>query len=242
MRWLKPAAIAGVGLAVLIVVVAGLVEPRHGEPAAEELDRRRGDPDRQRRRGPTRRPAAQNLVLPGQVQAFYDATDPRPRRRLSEALVRRHRRQGESRPGAGRHRHARTRPAARPGQGGPRHRRRQPAARRRPPPARWNGLLAQDAVSRQEAEEKNGDLAAKTALVTAAQANVERLQALEGFKRIVAPFDGVVTARNTDIGALINAGNAERSGPVHRRRRPPPAHLRAACRRTSRRRSGPARR
>jgi RND family efflux transporter MFP subunit len=77
---------------------------------------------------------------------------------------------------------------------------------------RWNSLLAQDAVSRQEAEEKNGDLEAKTALVTAAQDNMQRLQALEGFKRIVAPFAGVVTARNTDIGALINAGNPNDPG------------------------------
>ena len=92
--------------------------------------------------------------------------------------------------------------------------------------ARWNGLLAQDAVSQQEAEEKNGDLAAKTALVAAAQANVRRLEALESFKRIVAPFDGVVTARNTDIGALIDVGSPERSRAIHRVRRPQTAHLR----------------
>jgi membrane fusion protein, multidrug efflux system len=72
--------------------------------------------------------------------------------------------------------------------------------------ARWNGLLAEDAVSRQEAEEKNGDLAAKSALVNAAKANLDRLGALESFKRITAPFDGVVTARTTDIGQLIAAG------------------------------------
>ncbi len=72
---------------------------------------------------------------------------------------------------------------------------------------RWNGLLAKDAVSKQEADEKTGDLEAKSALAQAAKADVDRLQALEGFKRIVAPFSGVVTARNTDIGALIAAGN-----------------------------------
>jgi RND family efflux transporter MFP subunit len=71
---------------------------------------------------------------------------------------------------------------------------------------RWAGLLAQDAVSRQDADTKNGDLAAKTALVAAAQANVQRLEALESFKRIIAPFDGVVTTRSTDIGALISVG------------------------------------
>jgi multidrug efflux system membrane fusion protein len=72
--------------------------------------------------------------------------------------------------------------------------------------ARWTGLLAKDAVSQQETDEKTGDLAAKTSLVNAATADVDRLQALEGFKRIVAPFDGVVTARTTDVGQLIAAG------------------------------------
>ena len=72
--------------------------------------------------------------------------------------------------------------------------------------ARWNGLLTQDAVSHQEADEKNGDLAAKISLVNAARANVNRLQALESFKRITAPFDGVVTSRSTDVGALIAVG------------------------------------
>lgn len=73
---------------------------------------------------------------------------------------------------------------------------------------RWAGLLSQDAVSRQDADEKNGDLASKTALAAAARANVQRLLALESFKRIVAPFDGIVTTRATDIGALINVGSA----------------------------------
>jgi multidrug efflux system membrane fusion protein len=71
---------------------------------------------------------------------------------------------------------------------------------------RWAGLLAQDAVSQQDADDKNGDLAAKTALTASARANVERLQAEESFKRIVAPFDGVVTTRSTDVGALIAVG------------------------------------
>jgi RND family efflux transporter MFP subunit len=72
--------------------------------------------------------------------------------------------------------------------------------------ARWTSLLSDDAVSRQEAEEKAGDLEAKTSLVKAAEAEVQRLQALEAFKRITVPFDGVVTGRTTDIGALIAAG------------------------------------
>jgi len=72
---------------------------------------------------------------------------------------------------------------------------------------RWQHLLQSDSVSKQEADEKSGDYEAKKALVAAAQADVQRLRALESFKRITAPFDGVVTARKTDIGALINAGH-----------------------------------
>jgi RND family efflux transporter MFP subunit len=69
---------------------------------------------------------------------------------------------------------------------------------------RWQSMLGTDSVSQQEVDEKNGDLDAKRALAKAARANVERLQATENFTRIVAPFDGVVTARETDVGALIN--------------------------------------
>ncbi|HEY4079746.1 MAG TPA: efflux RND transporter periplasmic adaptor subunit [Burkholderiaceae bacterium] len=71
---------------------------------------------------------------------------------------------------------------------------------------RWQALLSSDSVSRQEAEEKNSDLTAKQAMVKAGQANVDRFRAMKDFTRIVAPFDGVVTARNTDVGALINVG------------------------------------
>ncbi|MFM0741139.1 efflux RND transporter periplasmic adaptor subunit [Paraburkholderia xenovorans] len=71
---------------------------------------------------------------------------------------------------------------------------------------RWTEMLKQDSVAQQDADEKTSDLTAKQATVAAAEANVRRLEALESFKRITAPFDGVVTARTTDIGALINAG------------------------------------
>lgn len=73
---------------------------------------------------------------------------------------------------------------------------------------RWSSMLAQDAVSRQEADEKAGDLAARKALSNAALANVKRLQALQGFTRLSAPFSGVVTSRSAQIGALVVAGNA----------------------------------
>ena len=73
---------------------------------------------------------------------------------------------------------------------------------------RWENLLKSDSVSKQEAAEKMGDAAAKAAAVASAKANVQRLRDLESFKRVVAPFGGVITARNTDIGALINAGSS----------------------------------
>jgi RND family efflux transporter MFP subunit len=71
---------------------------------------------------------------------------------------------------------------------------------------RWTSLLATGSVAKQDVDEKVGDLTAKQALAKAAQANVDLLIATKGFARIVAPFDGIVTARNTDIGALVNAG------------------------------------
>ena len=76
---------------------------------------------------------------------------------------------------------------------------------------RWQSLLAGDSVSRQEAEEKANDLATRQAMVSSAQANVDRYVAMKTFARIVAPFDGTVTSRSTDVGALINAGSG--SGP-----------------------------
>jgi RND family efflux transporter MFP subunit len=73
---------------------------------------------------------------------------------------------------------------------------------------RWTSLVAEDAVSRQEVDEKSGDLASRRAQVQGLQANLQRMQALKQYARLVAPFDGVVTARNTDVGALINVGGA----------------------------------
>ena len=73
---------------------------------------------------------------------------------------------------------------------------------------RWSTMLAKDAVSRQEADEKAGDLAAKSALANAALANVRRLRAMQGFTRLYAPFNGVVRSRSAQIGQLVVAGNA----------------------------------
>lgn len=72
---------------------------------------------------------------------------------------------------------------------------------------RYEGLLKSDAVSKQEVDNYTGDYAAKQAMVASAEANVKRLEELESFKHVYAPFSGVITQRNVDIGTLINAGN-----------------------------------
>ena len=71
--------------------------------------------------------------------------------------------------------------------------------------ARWQNLVKTNSVSQQETDQAVSDLNAKQALVASNKANVDRLEQLQAFERITAPFDGVITARNTDIGALIQA-------------------------------------
>jgi len=73
---------------------------------------------------------------------------------------------------------------------------------------RWEKLLAEQAVSQQDADDKRGDLAAKKATRDEAAANLAQLQTQAGFEHITAPFSGTVTSRSTDIGALISAGGA----------------------------------
>lgn len=73
---------------------------------------------------------------------------------------------------------------------------------------RWQSLAGTDAVATQDVDQRTFTWNANVAQVKAAQANVERLMAEESFKHLTAPFDGIVTARETDIGALINVGAA----------------------------------
>jgi len=73
---------------------------------------------------------------------------------------------------------------------------------------RWQTIVKTGAVAKQDADEKLGDYQAKQAMTAAAKANVDRLLAMKGFTRITSPFDGIVTARNTDVGALINVGSS----------------------------------
>jgi RND family efflux transporter MFP subunit len=72
---------------------------------------------------------------------------------------------------------------------------------------RFDSLFAQGAVSRQDKDEKDADLAAKNAAVAAAQASLYSITSQENFRRLLAPFDGVVTSRAVDVGALVTVGN-----------------------------------
>jgi RND family efflux transporter MFP subunit len=72
---------------------------------------------------------------------------------------------------------------------------------------RWQALLAKHAVSQQEADQARSNYIAAQATVDASKANVKRLEQLQSYERILAPFDGIITARNTDIGDLIEAGS-----------------------------------
>ena len=72
--------------------------------------------------------------------------------------------------------------------------------------ARWEGLRKKDVVSQQDLDERRGALAQASANLAAADANVQRLRQTEGFKRVLAPFAGVITRRNVDVGDLIDAG------------------------------------
>ena len=72
--------------------------------------------------------------------------------------------------------------------------------------SRYQDLLKTDSVSKQDVDNANGDFEAKKAMVASAQYNVKRLEELQSFEKIYAPFEGVITARNTDVGHLINSG------------------------------------
>jgi RND family efflux transporter MFP subunit len=72
--------------------------------------------------------------------------------------------------------------------------------------ARWQNLLKTNSVSTQETDQAVSDLSARQASVESMTASVHRLEQLQSFERVYAPFSGVITARNTDVGALINAG------------------------------------
>jgi membrane fusion protein (multidrug efflux system) len=73
--------------------------------------------------------------------------------------------------------------------------------------ARWTDLLKTASVSEQETSEKQADLELKKANVDGARANLHRLEELKGFAKVTAPFDGTITARQTDVGQLIAAAN-----------------------------------
>jgi multidrug efflux system membrane fusion protein len=208
-RWLRSAGLAGVGLAV-VVVAAGLFSRGMASQSLRAWTETQAVPTV----GvilPSPAAGDQALVLPGNVQAFYDAQ--------IHARV----------PGYLKHWYQDIGAKVKAGQvladiDTPELDQQLVQARAnlatavanqklaQSTSARWSSLLTDDAVSRQEAEEKTSDLDVKGSLVKAAQAEVQRLQALEAFKQITAPFDGVVTGRTTDIGALIAAAASNDPG------------------------------
>ncbi|MGA0602409.1 efflux RND transporter periplasmic adaptor subunit [Caulobacter sp. KR2-114] len=208
-RWLRPAALGGAALAVLIVA-GGLVSRVSASQALKTRTDAEAIPT-VAVISPTPAAAQEGLVLPGQVRAFYDAqiharvpgylkrwyTDIGARVKAGQVLAeidtpdldqQLARAQADLSTAIANQSLAQV------------------------TAGRWKTLLGDDAVSHQEADEKASDLAAKSALVKAASAEVGRLRALEAFKRITAPFDGVVTGRTTDIGALIAAGAPNDAG------------------------------
>ena len=128
-----------------------------------------------------------------------------PHQRLPAALVQRHRQPGEEGRTAGADRHARGGPGAEPGA----RRAAADAAQMelaKITAARWENLRKTDSVSAQEADQQSSAYTQSQANLAAAAANVRRLEELEWFKNVYAPFTGVLTRRNVDPGALINAG------------------------------------
>ncbi len=202
-RWLKYAALCGAGVAVIVVGV-GMLTRAQATTDLRAWTRQQSIPTVSVVR-PSGASSDEALVLPGNVQAYYDA----PIYARVSGYVRKwyqdigaHVRAGQvladiDTPELDQQlAQARAELAnAKAAQG-----------LSQTTATRWNGLVAQDAVSKQEAAEKNGDLAVKNAQVQSAEANVNRLLALESFRHITAPFSGVLTQRKTDIGDLINAG------------------------------------
>ena len=158
---------------------------------------------------PRRSDASQNVTFPGNVQAFVEtpiyartAGTSRNGTWISAAQV-----QGRTTPRPDRH--AGSRPAASS--------RRRPRSCRRQAnldlakttAERWQNLLKSDGVSQQEVDQNLSAYKARQADFQAAVANVDRLKYLQSFQRVTAPFSGVITARNVDIGALIANGNSQ---------------------------------
>jgi RND family efflux transporter MFP subunit len=73
---------------------------------------------------------------------------------------------------------------------------------------RYKDLMKTDSVAQQDVDNANGNFEARRTTVQSAQANVKRLQDMQSFEKVYAPFDGVITARNTDVGQLIDSGSS----------------------------------
>src|SRR5712664_2661571 len=99
---------------------------------------------------------------------------------------------------------------------------------------RYQELIKTDGVSKQEVDNAVGDLEAKVANVKSAEANVRRLEDLESFKHIYAPFSGVITRRSVDTGTLINAGNGGATQQLFSLAQTDPIASMSACRKPTR--------
>ncbi len=182
----------------------------------------------------TRSSRNSELELPGNIQASHGSPDSGPRRRLHQAAHGGHRRSGPHRPALGRNRSPGTRPAGPAGQGQscPDAGRARPGARQlqqgkanmelaRITADRWKTLAGKGVVSRQENDQNQAQYQAQVANVkalekaisaqrsniAAAQANLARLDEMQGYRVVKAPFDGVITLRNVDVGALVTTGS-----------------------------------
>ena len=202
-RWLRPAGLIGAGAAVLIVA-AGLVTRVMASQNVKTWTDDQAVPT-VTVIAPTAASGDEALVLPGNVQAFYDA---QIHARVSGYLkhwyqdIGAHVKAGQILADIDTPEIDQQLAQARANLAVAKANQKLAQATA----TRWTSLLADDAVSKQEAEEKTGDLDTKTSLIKAAEAEVQRLEAQETFKHITAPFDGTVTGRTTDIGALIAAG------------------------------------
>ncbi|WP_419420548.1 efflux RND transporter periplasmic adaptor subunit [Legionella sp. D16C41] len=91
--------------------------------------------------------------------------------------------------------------------------------------ARWQSLVKQHFVTQQAADEKASAVRALSAVVVAAEKNRDRLKELVGFERVIAPFDGIISSRSTDVGALINAGSGNSVVPLFHLVQPDPLRI-----------------
>ncbi len=193
-------------IAIIIIVAYGLVSRAAQNSHLTSLTDEEAIPDRRGRRT-SEAENHEGLELPGRLEAYIRAPIyarvPGYLKSWKYDIA-----PSEGGQRAGRNRHPRFGSAAQSGTGPISMSRRPMRDLAKISATRWQSLAGTDAVAKQDVDQRTYSLNANLAQVKAAQANVDRLTAEQGFKRLIAPFDGVVTARDTDIGALINVGGS----------------------------------